>query len=114
MLILTSDNLAARNETQIDQNDIVSSIVSPPMGLVNNFGSASVEVGEEIANSSKQENEFIENTSYSVQEETDNVIEKSEIGMAKVFFFLRSCTFFIFIYDYTCHILLAILINQVP
>ncbi|OAY51217.1 hypothetical protein MANES_05G196600v8 [Manihot esculenta] len=76
------DNLAARNETQIDQNDIVSSIVSPPMGLVNNFGSASVEVGEEIANSSKQENEFIENTSYSVQEETDNVIEKSEIGHA--------------------------------
>ncbi|OAY51216.1 hypothetical protein MANES_05G196600v8 [Manihot esculenta] len=72
----------ARNETQIDQNDIVSSIVSPPMGLVNNFGSASVEVGEEIANSSKQENEFIENTSYSVQEETDNVIEKSEIGHA--------------------------------
>ncbi|XP_043812639.1 membrane protein of ER body-like protein isoform X4 [Manihot esculenta] len=77
-----NDNLAARNETQIDQNDIVSSIVSPPMGLVNNFGSASVEVGEEIANSSKQENEFIENTSYSVQEETDNVIEKSEIGHA--------------------------------
>ncbi|KAJ9186946.1 hypothetical protein P3X46_002458 [Hevea brasiliensis] len=79
-MTIEQDNLAGRNETQANQNGLDSSNASLLLGLVNNVGSTSPEARKEIADSSKQEHRYVENTSKCVGEKSDNAAEKSDMG----------------------------------